>query len=132
MTRRNSKGVVPGLDCRTEDDGTVIVAPSGDLTVYSLPRFRDQLVKLTGDGPASLRLVIDLDAVTFLDSTGVGVMVAAWRRLEHGGGRFAIACGREDILRVLTVMGLTGLFRVCPGVEDALQAVRGFDRPGLT
>jgi hypothetical protein len=69
------------LSTRTEGDRT-IVEVGGEIDVYTAPRLREQLVDLVADG--KYHLVVDMERVDFLDSTGLGVLVGA-RRLPAPG-----------------------------------------------
>jgi anti-sigma B factor antagonist len=109
------------LSSETLDDLAVITV-SGSVDVYTGPRLREMLKTFTEEGADPVSLVIDLDAVTFLDSTGVGVLVGAMRAQEARGGRFAIVCSAEPVLRVLRTMGLLGRMGVCGSADEARDA----------
>ena len=66
-----------------ETDGYSVVEVSGEVDVYTAPQLDEQLSGLVEAG--SYQLVVDLSAVEFLDSTGLGVLVKALKRVrEHG------------------------------------------------
>lgn len=60
--------------------------------------------------------------MTFLDSTGLSVLVGTWKRLstDGGGADLRIVVDRPTIRRVLDVTGLSGVFSVFPSLEEAL------------
>jgi stage II sporulation protein AA (anti-sigma F factor antagonist) len=75
-----------------------------------------------GEGAASTRIVADLSGVTFMDSTGINVFVAAHLRATEAAGWVRIASARLPVRRVLQVTGV-GTFIPChPCVEQALTA----------
>jgi anti-anti-sigma factor len=74
----------------------------------------------------TVRLILDLTDVEFMDSTMIGVLMASQRRLEGFGGALHLASVAEPIQRVLMVLGLQASLRVYPDVEGAQ---RGFERP---
>ena len=67
-----------------EVDGRAIVAVGGEIDVYTAPKLRDQITELVGDG--AYNLVIDLEAVEFLDSTGLGVLVGGLKKVRAHDG----------------------------------------------
>src|SRR5436190_1673539 len=54
----------------TERDGWAVLAVRGEVDVYTAPRFRERLIELVSEGKH--RIIVDLEAVDFLDSTGIG------------------------------------------------------------
>jgi anti-sigma B factor antagonist len=102
---------------------TVLVA-AGELDVHTAAGFRAQLDDAAGaaatvGGP----LVVDLDAVSFLDSTGLGVLVAGQRTVAAGGGRLHLVCAAARILRLLDLTGVAELVTVHPDQATARAAV---------
>ena len=67
-----------------EEDGRAIVAVGGEIDVYTAPKLRDQITELVSGG--SYNLVIDLEAVEFLDSTGLGVLVGGLKKVRAHDG----------------------------------------------
>jgi len=65
-------------------------------------------------------LVFDVNRISYLDSSGFGFMVAMRNLVGRHGGKAALACGNNDILRVIEVMNISRLFPVFPSVDDAV------------
>ncbi len=105
-------------------DGSVgdlaVVVATGALDVESAPRLREQFVELVGAGRH--HLVVDVDGLDFLDSTGLGVLVAAVRRVRPHGGSLRLVCRRQRILGALAVVGPTKLLPVYPSLAAAVVA----------
>jgi anti-anti-sigma factor len=97
-------------------DGTHLVRISGELDLYTAPEF-ERALDLNG-GPAE-RVVVDLRECTFIDSTGLGILVAAHRR-NGGDGLLIIANGLE-VLRAFEVSGLDRQLTLHPTLEGALN-----------
>lgn len=95
-----------------EETGTWILAVAGEIDVATSPELRRELHQLADREPA--RLVLDLHAVTFIDSSGLGVLVGALKRLrEDGRGDILILEGlQEPVRKVFDITGLTDLFTI--------------------
>lgn len=70
--------------------------------------------KLMGTCVGGEVVVVDLAAVTFLDATGLGVLVGAKKRARAAGGRIVVAGARPPIFRVFDLTGLAAAFDVQP------------------
>ena len=68
------------------------------------------------------RLTLDLSDVTFLDSTGLGIVVGRLKRLARHGGTMTVAAAHERVLRVFTITGLDQLLEIHPDLESAVAA----------
>ena len=106
------------LGLQVEERGDVaVLAVSGEVDVATVPRLREQLHGLVASGTP--RIVVDLDAVDFLDSTGLGVLVGALKRVRANGGELALVCTSPRIRKVFEVTGLTKVFELHDTVDDA-------------
>lgn len=95
-----------------------IVEVGGEIDVATAPRLREQLISLVGDG--LYRIVVSLEAVDFIDSTGLGVLISGLKRVRTHGGEFAVVCAEPRILKVFEITGLDTVFNVVPTLDDAL------------
>jgi anti-sigma B factor antagonist len=102
-----------------ESDGALVVDVVGEIDVYTSPKLRERLVSLVNDGAASI--VVNLEGVEFIDSTGLGVLVGALKRIRARGGSLSLVCNKESLLRVLTITGLEKVFAVYASVDEATQ-----------
>lgn len=105
----------------SERDGWVVLAVSGEVDVATAPRLREKLVGLVGEGRS--RIVVDLEKVDFIDSTGLGVLVGALKRVRTNDGDLALVCTGPRILKVFEITGLTKVFAIHRTVDEA--TVRG-------
>jgi anti-sigma B factor antagonist len=102
-----------------ERDGIPVARASGEIDVATAQGLRSELATVPS---GTRRLVVDLSDVTFLDSTGLGVLIATLKRLQDAEDESSVALvvTRPQIVRVLEVTGLTGVFSVHASIEDAL------------
>jgi anti-sigma B factor antagonist len=103
------------LDVIELGDCTVLRV-TGEVDLHTAPRLRQQLVDLMDDG--KLELVVDLTPTEFLDSTGIGTLVAILKSVRTRGGDLALVCPAGHIRRVLELVGLHLAFRIYDSLDD--------------
>ena len=112
---------------RQIDGRTSVVTAAGELDLSSAPELKWALADALAE-PGS-EVIVDLSQVTFLDSTTLGVLVGAQRRLA-AGTRLAIVCADASVLGIFELSGLLGMFELHSTLEAALQAARGTTAAG--
>ena len=100
-----------------------VLRPEGDLDVYTVGSLRDSLGAIVNE--EAPRVVVDLDSVPFMDSSGLGALMGGVRRLREAGGDLAIACTREQHLKLFTITGFGEGVSIAPTVEEAAQGFKG-------
>jgi anti-sigma B factor antagonist len=97
----------------------MVVAVGGEIDVYTAPKLRDRLVELINSG--HYHLVIDLEGVDFLDSTGLGVLVGALKRVRSHQGSLRLVCTQERLLKIFRITGLAKVFPIYADVDEAVS-----------
>ena len=92
------------------DPAVAIASVTGEIDIASAGALRTNLLRLAS-APA-VGLVVDLTAVSFVDSSGLNALVAAWTQLDERGGRLVVAAATPLVVRLLEVTGLNQLFTV--------------------
>jgi anti-sigma B factor antagonist len=105
------------LDTREQDSCTVIEV-GGEIDVYTAPKLRENIVDLVNRG--SYHLVVDMEAVEFLDSTGLGVLVGGLKRVRAHDGSLRLVCTQERLLKIFRITGLTKVFAIYDTVDAAV------------
>ncbi len=106
------------LDISTERDGsTCRITVNGEVDVYTSPVLKSHIVNAVEDG--CVDLVVDLDAVGFIDSSGLGVLVSGLRRVKEQSGSMRIICTREGILKIFRITGLDKVFPIFASAAEA-------------
>jgi len=106
------------LDISTERDGsTCRIAVNGEVDVYTSPLLKTYLVDAVDDG--CIDLVVDLENVGFIDSSGLGVLVSGLRRVKEQSGSMRIICTKEGILKIFRITGLDKVFPIFDNMADA-------------
>ncbi len=106
-------------------DTIEIVDVEGEIDVYTAPRLRELLIDLVNSG--HYQLVVNMEKVEFLDSTGLGVLVGGLKRVRAHDGSLDLVCTQERILKIFRITGLTKVFGIHGTVDDAI-ANRKSDR----
>lgn len=106
----------------TDEGGYKVLKPEGDLDVYTVGSLRDSLGSIVEED--SPKVVVDLDSVPFMDSSGLGALMGGVRRLREAGGDLAIACTREQHLKLFTITGFGEGVSIAPTVEEAAKGLK--------
>ena len=109
-----------GLEVDESRQPYTVLAVAGEVDVYTAPRLREKLVELVSQGKQ--QIVVDLEGVDFLDSTGLGVLVGGLKRLRSHEGDLSLVCTRQRILKVFEITGLTKVFSIFDSVDEAVSA----------
>jgi anti-sigma B factor antagonist len=97
-----------------------VVHVGGEIDVYTAPVLREHLDEHISQGRH--QLVVDLGAVSFMDSTGLGVLVGRLKLVRVKNGTLRLVCSSERILKVFSITGLDKVFQIFASVDDALTA----------
>ncbi len=102
-------------------DGRGLIELSGEVDLYTAPRFKDDLIALIDDG--AVDIVIDLSRVTFIDSTALGVIIGGVKRLHDRDGRLALVAASRPVVRILNITGLDRVLTIFDTREAAFAAL---------
>ena len=95
----------------TREDNRAVVQPSGDTIVAAtIPELREQMRDIVDQGVRDL--VIDLARVRMVDSSGIGLLIAAYNSLRKVGGQLAVIHASEDLLQLFRSMRMHQRFSV--------------------
>ena len=96
---------------------TTVIEVGGEIDVYTAPRLREKIIALVDDG--RYQLIVNLEGVEFLDSTGLGVLVGGLKRVRQHDGGIQLVCTQPRILRIFRITGLSRVFEIYDTVDDA-------------
>lgn len=105
------------MDTRIEDDKAVL-AVRGSVDLTTAPALRGRLAELIDDG--HMCIVVDLADTDFLDSTGLGALVAALKRLRMKDGEIRVVCTTGHVRKVFEITSLDRVFQMHASLESAL------------
>src|ERR1700732_2933063 len=107
-----------GLEVDESHPPYTVLSVKGEVDVYTAPRLREKLVELVSQGKH--QIIVDLEGVDFLDSTGLGVLVGGLKRLRSHEGDLTLVCTQHRILKVFEITGLTKVFAIYESVDQAV------------
>jgi anti-sigma B factor antagonist len=111
------------VEIEISDEGDYrVLRPQGDLDVYTVGSLRDALGQMISD--KTPKVVVDLDGVPFMDSSGLGALMGGVRRMREIGGDLAVSCTREQHLKLFTITGFGEGVSIAPTVEEAAKGFR--------
>jgi anti-sigma B factor antagonist len=100
------------------DQGThVVLAPEGKFNLVAAPPLKARIEELVAAGKA--RLVVDLHAVDFIDSSGLGALIGGLKSARQQGGDLRIAAPGEQVRAVLKLTNLDRILAPFATVEEA-------------
>ncbi|OLC46398.1 MAG: hypothetical protein AUH80_06750 [Chloroflexi bacterium 13_1_40CM_4_65_16] len=109
------------VETRTADNGITVVAPTGRLDVAGAPALKEAISEVVKNGPP--RIVIDMEGVSFVDSTGLGSVISALKQVRGSQGELRLAAPNQQ---ARVVLELTTLDRVFPYYATVEEALTGF------
>jgi anti-sigma B factor antagonist len=105
----------PSVTVRREDD-VVLAEISGDIDISTAAGLRERLFELADHGKP---LIVDLNRITFIDSTGLGALVAVARRADAHGGSLHAVCSQPHTRKLLWLTGVDRRIPLTATVDGA-------------
>ncbi|MEU4579412.1 MULTISPECIES: STAS domain-containing protein [Nonomuraea] len=99
----------------------VVVAVAGELDLFTAPFLRDEVRDAIKQDSA--RLVLDLQQLSFMDSSGLSVLIEAWRLATGEGGGVSLAAPQAPVARILRTTGLDRRIKVYSDVDSAVGGI---------
>lgn len=98
-----------------------VLTLAGELDVATAPALGDELERVSAEGATDA--VVDLLAVSFVDSVALGVLVDASKRMKSQGGTLRIVCDDRRIARIIEITGLDRVLRIHTTLRNALESL---------
>jgi anti-sigma B factor antagonist len=102
------------------EGGSCVVTVAGEVDIYTSPELKGALANAAADG--CTLVVVDLTGVSFIDSSGLGVLVGALRRAREAGGDLRLVAGDDAVSRIMKITGLDKVFSMHATADDAMGA----------
>ena len=104
---------------RKANGDTHIVSVTGEIDLFTAPEFKQRVSAPIDAGRSNV--VVDLTETTFIDSSSLGVLIGAHRRLKLRGGLLVVVCDNDAIVKTFRITGLDGVFTLVRSRDDALD-----------
>lgn len=101
---------------------TLVVRVNGELDMVVTDEFRAKVERKLDEHPVR-NLIINLQGVKFIDSSGLGVILGRYKRITTGGGKVAIVGAAPQVIKILELAGLLKIMSLHEKEEQALQAL---------
>jgi len=102
-----------------EVGGVPVVELEGEIDLSTSSIFKETVYQVIESGHNDV--IIDLNELEFMDSTGLGVLVAALKKTSMAGGSIRLICNKRNILKVFTITGLDKVFSIYDNLQRCLQ-----------
>jgi anti-sigma B factor antagonist len=99
-------------------DGRALISVRGSVDLFAAPELKRRLLEAV-DGGAE-EVIVDLSETDFLDSTGLGALLGAYKRLSRRGGRLVVVPGTASVMRVFEITGLDAILSFAGSRDEAL------------
>ena len=103
-------------------DGVATVAVGGEVDLHTAPALKLALGEVIDEGARNI--LVDLSRATFIDSTTLGVLMGAVKRLRHTGGELAVACPDPNVRRIFAITLLDRIFELFDSADEAIWHLR--------
>ena len=109
------------VNVREAQGDTYVVDLNGEIDVYTSPKVKDAIGDLIDKG--HYNLVINLEKVRYIDSTGLGVLIGGLKRVREHGGTVNLVCTNPQIKKMFDITGLVKIFGIYDDEDAAMKAL---------
>ena len=109
------------VNVREAQGDTYVVDLNGEIAVYTSPKVKDAIGDLIDKG--HYNLVINLEKVRYIDSTGLGVLIGGLKRVREHGGTVNLVCTNPQIKKIFDITGLVKIFGIYDDEDAAMKAL---------
>ena len=109
---------------------TIIIWISGEIDHHAAKELRRQTESAMTE-MGGKNIIFDFAQVTFMDSSGIGMMIGRYKQLQALGGKLAISSANEKITEIIQLSGLSKLLPVFATINEALDYMEGRDQDAV-
>lgn len=107
-----------GMECK---EGALVVRPRGELDLGVADELRNKMERALDENPVR-HLVINLENVSFIDSSGLGVILGRYKKVAMSGGRVSLVKASPQVRKVMEMSGLLRIMKEFASEEEALKS----------
>ncbi len=108
---------------RRESGDVVIFDINGEIDLYNAPEIKEKIKDEMNNG--KVNIIINLDKVSYIDSSGIGVLISSLSNLKKVGGALKLINVYASVRKVFELTKLTSFFDIYDSEDDALSAFNG-------
>ncbi|HEY8313329.1 MAG TPA: STAS domain-containing protein [Candidatus Baltobacteraceae bacterium] len=109
------------VNVREAQGDSYVVDLNGEIDVYTSPKVKDAIGDLIDKG--HYNLIINLEKVRYIDSTGLGVLIGGLKRVREHGGTVNLVCTNPQIKKIFDITGLVKIFGIYDDEDAAMKAL---------
>ncbi len=109
------------IEARPLADFTQAIEVHGEIDVYTSPKVKEIITELIDKG--NYNLIINLEGVRYIDSTGLGVLIGALKKVREKDGCINLVCNNPQIKKIFNITGLVKIFGIFKTEEEALKGL---------
>ena len=109
------------VNVRESEGDAYVVDLTGEIDVYTSPKVKDAITELIDK--EHYNLVINLEKVRYIDSTGLGVLIGGLKRVREHGGSVNLVCTTPQIKKIFDITGLVKIFGIFDAEQRAMKAL---------
>lgn len=107
------------MEIKTRDtEGVIILDIDGEIDLYNAPEIKDTIKGLMDDGKK--QIIINLEAVSYIDSSGIGALISSLSNLKKIGGSLKIIHVYDSVKKVFELTKLTSFFEIYDSEDEAV------------
>lgn len=110
------------IDTRSLEGKAQVVEIQGEIDVYTSPKVKEIITELIEK--ESFNLIINLEGVRYIDSTGLGVLIGALKKVREKEGCINLVCNNPQIKKIFNITGLVKIFGIFKNEEEALKGMK--------
>lgn len=102
---------------------SLIASLRGELDLHTSPRFKEELTRLFETHSNVTHLIMDVKGLSFVDSSGLGVILGRYRELQERGGRLFFVQANPQVKRILQMSGFQKIAEFSNSTSDVLERI---------
>ncbi len=99
-----------------------VIEVEGVMDVYTSPKLKEAAMKAIGEG--DVYLVIKMRKVSYMDSTGLAILLGALKKSRENKGNISLVSPHRRVMKVLEMIDLRDAFCVCSNIKEALKQIK--------
>lgn len=107
---------------RPLEEGVVLLDLLGEVDVVTSPKIKEAVISIVKEGYG--KVVVSLEQVRYIDSSGLGVLLGALKKVRELHGHICLVCNNPQIIKIFEITGLANVFEICKCREEGLESLR--------